>query len=126
MAELRIRTIDESELDTVLAEDFDFEGVIEFQEPLLVKGSLRGEIRAASDLFISESAHLTADIQAARVSVKGRVEGDIDASERVEMFASARVQGNVRTPDLIVQSGSRFSGRCEMPDDPSATVPTRG
>ncbi len=116
MAELRVRTIDESELDTVLAEDIDFEGTIEFAEPLLVKGSVRGEIRSKSDLYIAESAHVEANVHAGRVTVKGAVQGDVDASNRIELFSGASIVGNVRTPDLIVQSGSRLSGRCEMPE----------
>ncbi|MEX2445487.1 MAG: polymer-forming cytoskeletal protein [Alkalispirochaeta sp.] len=115
MAELRVRTIDESELDTVLAEDIDFEGTIEFSEPLLVKGSVHGEIRSKSDLFIAESAHVNADVQAGRVTVKGTVRGDVDALQRIELFSGASIVGNVKTPDLIVQSGSRLSGRCDMP-----------
>ena len=115
MAELRVRTIDESELDTVLAEDIDFEGTIEFSEPLLIKGSVKGEVRSHSDLFVAESARVEANIRASRVTVKGAVHGDVDAVDRIELFSGARIEGNIRTPDLIVQSGSHLSGRCEMP-----------
>ena len=115
MAELRVRTIDESQLETVLAHDIEFEGTIEFSEPLLIKGAVRGEIRSESDLFVAESARIDADIRAARVSVKGVVVGDIDATERIELFSGAGIEGNIRTPDLVVQSGSALTGRCEMP-----------
>ena len=115
MAELRVRTIDESQLETVLAHDIEFEGTIEFSEPLLIKGAVRGEIRSESDLFVAESARIDADIRASRVSVKGMVVGDIDAAERIELFSGAGIEGNIRTPDLVVQSGSSFTGRCEMP-----------
>ncbi len=114
MAELRVRTIDESELETVLAEDLEFDGTIEFAEPLLVKGKLSGEVHAEADLYIAASAELEADIEASRVSVKGTVRGDITASERIELFSGASIGGNIRTPDLIVQSGSHFSGTCKM------------
>lgn len=114
MAELRVRTIDESELETVLAEDLEFDGTIEFAEPLLVKGRLSGEVHAEADLYIAASAVLDADIVAARVSVKGTVSGDITASERIELFSGASIGGNIRTPDLIVQSGSHFTGTCRM------------
>jgi cytoskeletal protein CcmA (bactofilin family) len=131
MADLRIKTIDESDLDTVLAEDIEFEGTIEFSDPLLIKGSAKGEIRSESDLFIAGSATVAADVHARRITVKGSVEGDVDASERVELFSGATIRGNVKTPDLIVQSGSRLSGRCEMPDQPgpengTPARPTRG
>ena len=118
MAELRVRTIEESELDTVLAPDIDFEGTIEFSEPLLVKGAVRGEIKTESDLFIADSARLQANISAARVSVKGTVQGDIDASERIELFSGAAIVGNVSSPDLIIQSGSHYTGYCAMPGGP--------
>jgi cytoskeletal protein CcmA (bactofilin family) len=121
MAELRVRTIDESELDTVLAEDFDFEGTIEFSEPLLIKGAVKGEVRSHSDLFIAESAHVEANVRASRVTVKGTIRGDVDATDRIELFAGAGIIGNIRTPDLIVQSGSRLSGCCEMPEPGAAT-----
>lgn len=121
MAELRVRTIDESELDTVLAPDIDFEGTIEFSEPLLVKGAVRGEIKTESDLFIADSARLQANISAARVSVKGTVQGDVTATERVELFSGAAIVGNVSSPDLIIQSGSHYTGYCTMPGGPGAT-----
>ena len=120
MAELRVRTIDEAELDTVLAEDVSFEGTIEFSEPLLVKGAVQGTIRSHSDLYIADSARVESDIHAANVSVKGKITGNVAAHTRIEIFSGAVVQGNITTPDLIVQSGSRLSGRCEMPLDGEA------
>lgn len=126
MAELRVRTIDESELDTVLAEDIDFEGTIEFSEPLLVKGRVQGEVRSESDLFVAESARIEANVQASRVTVKGRVHGDVSAGERIELFSGASINGNVRTPDLIVQSGSYLTGHVEMPEQPEPPQPDAG
>lgn len=117
MAELRVRTIDESELETVLAPDIEFEGTIEFSQPVLVKGSVKGEIRTGSDLFIADTAKVRADISAARVSVKGSVAGDIEASERIELFSGAAITGNISSPDLIIQSGSRLNGKCSMPGE---------
>jgi cytoskeletal protein CcmA (bactofilin family) len=126
MAELRVRTIDESELETVLAEDLEFDGTIEFGEPLLVKGRLSGEVHARSDLFVAASAEIDADVVAARVSVKGTIRGDITASERIELFSGATIGGNIRTPDLIVQSGSTFTGTCRMdPVDSPAARPAK-
>lgn len=115
MADLRVRRIDESDLDSVLAEDFEFEGEIHFEKPLLVKGHLSGQVNSDSDLFISEDAVLDAGVSARRVSVKGAVRGDVTAGERIELFASSQVEGNIATPDLIVQSGCTLNGNCAMP-----------
>ncbi len=48
--------------------------------------------------------------------MKGTIQGNVDAMSRIELFSGAQIIGNIRTPDLIVQSGSRLTGKCEMPD----------
>jgi len=116
MSDLRIRAIDESTLETVLAEDIDFDGELRFSEPLLVRGRVKGTIVSDTDLYINASANVEATIEAGKVSVKGTVSGDIYAKSRLELFSSARVTGNVRTNDLIMQSGCRLNGSCQMPD----------
>jgi len=111
---MRIRSIDESTLQTVLAEDIDFDGEIHFSEPLLIKGTVKGKVISNTDLYINAGAVVAARVEARKVSVKGEVRGDIHANDRLELFASARVDGNVHTPDLIVQSGCRLNGSCTM------------
>jgi cytoskeletal protein CcmA (bactofilin family) len=120
MTEMRIRSIDESTLQTVLAEDIDFDGEIHFSEPLLIKGNVKGKVISDTDLYINADALVAARIEAKKVSVKGEVKGDIFATDRLELFASARVEGNVHTPDLIVQSGCKLNGSCTMPAETAA------
>lgn len=122
MSDLRIRNIDESTLQTVLAEDIDFDGELSFSEPLLIKGSVKGTITSETDLYINDGAVVDATVQARKVSVKGEVQGDIRALERLELFSTARITGNVQAPDLIVQSGCRLNGSCRMEE---STGPAR-
>ena len=114
MADLRIRTIDEADIDTLFAEDVEFDGELSFQDAVLVKGSLKGKIESAADLYVSERAHVDAELTAEVVSVKGRLNGTVHARRKLELFASGRVDGHVQTPDLIVQSGAVFNGSCRM------------
>lgn len=116
MSDLRIKAIDESTLQTVLAEDIEFEGELSFTEPLLIKGTVKGTVVSDTDLYVNESATVAATVTARKVSVKGVVNGDVHAHSRLELFASGRVNGNVTTPDLIVQSGSLLNGTCTMAD----------
>ena len=114
MANMRIRNIDEADIDTVLAEDIEFDGELVFHDPLLIKGNFSGEIRSSGDLFINDSARVEAKIEAHTVSVKGHVKGDVQAHSRLELFETARIIGNIRTPDLFVQSGCLINGTCKM------------
>jgi cytoskeletal protein CcmA (bactofilin family) len=114
MAEVRIKDIDEHEIDTILAEDIDFEGHLTFKKPLMIKGKFKGEIKSTSSLYIGEKAYVEAATEAGIVSSKGRHKGDIVGHARVELFSTAQVDGDITTPDFVVESGCKFNGHCNM------------
>jgi cytoskeletal protein CcmA (bactofilin family) len=114
MAEVRIKDIDEHEIDTILAEDIDFEGTLTFKKPLMIKGKFKGEIKSTSTLHIGEKAFVEATTEAAIVSSKGMHKGDIVGHSRVELFSTAQVEGDITTPDFVVESGCKFNGLCNM------------
>ncbi|HVO38777.1 MAG TPA: polymer-forming cytoskeletal protein, partial [Spirochaetia bacterium] len=98
MAEVRIKDIDEHEIDTILAEDIDFEGHLSFTKPLMIKGRFKGEIKSTSALYIGEKAYVEARTEADVVSSKGKHKGDILGHARVELYSTARVDGDITTP----------------------------
>jgi len=114
MAEVRIKDIDEHEIDTILAEDIDFEGHLTFKKPLMIKGKFKGEIKSASSLYIGEKAYVEAATEAGIVSSKGRHKGNIVGHARVELFSTAQVDGDIATPDFVAESGCKFNGNCNM------------
>lgn len=85
-----------------------------FERPVLIKGRFQGHIRASGDLFINQKAVVDATVEAMVVSVQGQVSGDVHARTRLELFSSSSLAGNIRTPDLIMQSGCVFNGTCRM------------
>jgi cytoskeletal protein CcmA (bactofilin family) len=114
MSEVTIQTVDEADIDTILAEDIDFNGKLTFKDPLMIKGKLKGKINATGDLYIGEKAEVEAMVTANMVSLKGKIRGNVVAHTRVELFASATVEGDITTPNVIMESGSRFNGICNM------------
>ncbi len=114
MAEVRIKDIDEHEIDTILADDIDFEGQLTFKKPLMIKGKFKGEIRSESALYVGEKAVVEARVESSLVSSKGRIKGDIVGHSRVELYSSALVDGDISTPDFVVESGCKFNGHCNM------------
>jgi cytoskeletal protein CcmA (bactofilin family) len=114
MADLRIRTIDESSIDTLLAADVDFDGELSISEPILIKGTYKGAIDSSDDVYVSEESNVDARVSARTISVHGAIRGEIRAGQRIEMFKGCSVSGSIATPDLIVQSGCRLNGSCEM------------
>ena len=123
MAEVRIKDIDEHEIDTILAEDIDFEGHLTFKKPLMIKGKFKGEIRSTSSLYIGEKAFVEAKTEAGIVSSRGSHKGDIVGHSRVELFSTAHVDGDITTPDFVMESGCKFNGYCNMGGAPRKEGP---
>jgi cytoskeletal protein CcmA (bactofilin family) len=117
MSDLSIQSVDESEIDTVLAEDIDFQGKLTFSEPLMIKGRFSGEIQSTNNLYIGKDAVVKAQIEADLVSLKGKVKGNVKAHERVELFSSASVDGDISAPNMVMESGCRINGMCRMQTD---------
>ncbi|HEY9502551.1 MAG TPA: polymer-forming cytoskeletal protein, partial [Pyrinomonadaceae bacterium] len=44
----------------------------------------------------------------------GTINGDIIATQRLELGRSAKVNGNIQTPSLIIEQGAVFEGSCKM------------
>lgn len=89
-------------------------GKLSFEGAAKIDGEVDGEIHGKDGLTIGESAVITAQIRATSVVVSGKVSGDITATQRIEIRASAKVNGNIAAPVLIVQEGALFEGRCSM------------
>lgn len=122
MSDIQIQPIDEAEIDTIIAEDIDFTGNLGFNNSLMIKGKMKGNVKAEGDFYIDESAEVDARVEANIVSVKGRVHGDIFAYERVEIFTCGHVDGDITAPDIIMESGCSFNGICKMKSPIEAEV----
>lgn len=106
--------LDEEDYDTVLASDIFFNGMIKFEKPFMIKGTVHGSIQSSSDLMIGEHAQVHAQIEADRVIIKGEVVGNVTAVTSVHVFSSGTLKGDVTAPEVILDSGCFFSGVCTM------------
>ncbi len=106
---------------TLLGPDAAIEGALFFEETLRLDGRVKGRIEsAAGALIIGETAVVEAEIRAGRVMVMGRVTGVIEAGERIDVFASGRVDGRMYSPVIAIDPGASFNGGCGARRPPEA------
>jgi len=106
--------LEEEDFDTILSPDIDFSGTLHFEKPFLIRGKVSGEISAKGLLVIDENAIVNADIKTSRVVIRGLVKGDIIASEKVEVTSTGKLEGNVTAPEIYMETGCSFNGKCTM------------
>lgn len=114
MTDVHSDTIDDQDFDTILSPDIDFSGILTFEKPFLIRGRLSGEIQAKGLLVIDEEAVVDANISASRVIIRGSVKGNVTASEKVEVAITGKLTGNVTAPEIFMETGCTFNGRCTM------------
>jgi len=100
---------------TTLGPTFNLVGEITSDEDLVIEGRLSGNvlIRNAS-LTIGEKAHLEAEVRCHRARISGVVTGAVTASERIELTASATVNGALSANQVVLADGATFNGGIDM------------
>jgi len=101
---------------TYLDQGSKVNGKLTFGTPVRIDGQIEGEIDAHdTSVSVGKSAVVTAKIKAISVTVAGVVNGEISASQRIELQPSAKVSGSLTAPKLVVQEGAMFEGNCTVP-----------
>ena len=98
------------------------DGTITGSESVFVEGTVRGKVNLSADLRVGTKARVEASVHARNVYVEGKLTGDISADDRVELVASATVDGNIKAPKIIVAEGAKFRGSVDM----GSKVPREG
>jgi cytoskeletal protein CcmA (bactofilin family) len=110
----------EHEFTTVLGSSTRLDGKLEFSESLKINGYFEGEIISSGLLYIEQGAKVVADLSARAIIICGEVEGNLTASEKVELLDGGTLTGNIKTATLRMADGVHFSGKCEMIKDPDS------
>lgn len=85
-------------------------------ENIMVRGTVKGDSDVKGLIVVMERGcwigHLVADV----VVIAGRVEGNIEAREKIEIAASGHVLGDIRAPIIAMETGAVHEGRLQMPE----------
>ena len=100
---------------TTIGRTISISGEVVSGEDITVEGRVDGQLMVRdAELTISEEAQLRADVRGTRVLVKGQLKGSIVATERIELAASASVEGSLSANRVVLADGSRFNGGIDM------------
>jgi cytoskeletal protein CcmA (bactofilin family) len=104
---------------TLIADGTEIKGDILFSGGLHIQGKVIGNIASESDqgqLIIGETGSVEGEVKVARVVVNGHVNGNIHASEHLELAEKAEVMGNVFYNVIEMLMGARVNGKLVRQD----------
>ena len=111
-----------SSVDTLIGAGTTIKGDLTFTGGLHIDGTVIGAVvaEAGTDamLMLSDKGRVQGEIRAPHVVINGTMQGDIVASERVELASQARVTGNIRYKLLEMAAGAQVNGQFAREEEP--------
>src|SRR5580700_6252704 len=106
----------------VLSADVEIKGNLKFSGELTFEGKLEGEIQTEGTLNLGDTAAVNGNITAQSVVVRGRVNGNIHAKDKIEIKSKAELFGDIRAAKLVIEEGVIYVGKTEV--NPNKVAPT--
>ena len=114
-------TIDEAK--TILGSNAVFKGELTFKDTLCIDGEFEGKLTTSDKLIVAEQGVVLANIEAGTVICRGKITGNIIASQKVEIYSTGKILGDVHTPALMIELGAVFNGKSYMSDSVTELTP---
>ena len=107
---------------TVVGDTARMEGKFQIADSIQIECEVGGELRVGGKLVIGEKGVVHADVETVDAIILGQYDGNMTATGNVEIAATGRVSGNIKTDSLVISKGGCFSGNvAKINDEPSAT-----
>ena len=100
--------------ETVIARGVKLEGDFNSQGNVNVEGEVSGSLSTTSDLKVGDSAKICANIKAKNAVVAGEIDGNTKIEEKLELLASAKINGDIDTKVLSITPGAQINGKISM------------
>lgn len=108
-----------------LNSDVEIKGNLKFSGELTFEGKLEGEINSDGTLHLGDSAVVNGNINVASVIVRGKINGNIVAKDKIDIKAKAELFGDIRGTKLLIEEGVTFVGKTEVnPNKVAPSAPT--
>jgi cytoskeletal protein CcmA (bactofilin family) len=106
----------------VLTADVEIKGNLKFSGELTFEGKLEGEIQSDGILNLGDSAVINGNISAQSVVIRGKVNGNVVAKEKIDIKAKTEMFGDIRAAKLAIEEGVTFVGKTEV--NPNKVAPS--
>ena len=112
---------------TLIGKSVSIRGELSGSEDLFLDGHFEGTIHLAeSRLTVGPNAEVIADLDVRDLIVFGRVDGNIQATGRIELRQSAVVNGDIIASRLSIEESASVRGRVELTGNAATTSEAKG
>lgn len=100
--------------NSIIGQGSYFVGSFTINGTLTIDGKYEGKLLQVEKLVIGPNGKVKTDITANSIIIEGTVIGNINARNRVMLLPTAKIYGDISTPELVLQNGLLFDGHCTI------------
>src|SRR5438876_10154623 len=106
-----------------ISQGIRIKGEVTGSEDLFVDGMVEGKLSLTTNscLTVGPNGHVKADVLAREVIVRGKIEGKVTGRDRVQLWSTGQVTGEVQTDRLSIEDGAPLLGRVEAGRQPKTS-----
>jgi cytoskeletal protein CcmA (bactofilin family) len=110
-----------------ISQGIRIKGEVTGAEDLFIDGLIEGKITVAnSSVTVGPNGTVKAEISARELVLRGRAEGKFTADERIQIWHTARVEGELKSERISIEDGAELRGKVEAGKIVSKTVTSEG
>jgi len=103
---------------TIVGDTAKMDGKFDIADSIQIECEMAGEIKVGGKLVIGEKGVVDANVETVDAVIMGRYSGNMTATGNVEIAATGRVNGNIKTDSLVISKGGLFKGNvAKITDD---------
>ena len=103
---------------TNLTTDVEIKGTIKFEKVMNIDGKFEGELIAnQGELIVGKTGAVKANVKVKNATIEGRLDGNIEAAEKVELKQNAQLIVDLQAKTLVIEEGVVFVGQCNVNPD---------
>ena len=111
----------DSEEITIISHGVKVEGKVSSNGSIRLDGTIQGDINCQGNVTIGESGEVFGKVNGQSITIGGKVEGIINAKEKLMLESKSNLKGVVFTIILVIEAGARFDGKSNMGDSRATT-----
>lgn len=110
--------ISEAPAVNMIGKGTSIKGDIRSDGDFRVDGILHGSIQSNGKIVVGVSGSIEGDINCQNADISGHVKAILRVKELLSLKATSKMTGEVHTSKLAIEPGAKFSGTCNMEDEP--------
>jgi cytoskeletal protein CcmA (bactofilin family) len=103
-------------MNTIIGKDTVIDGTLDVKGSLRIDGTVKGKVICSECVTVGATGIVEAEIEADTAIIAGRIDGNVETTEKIELQNKCEMNGDLKTKSLVIEQGAVFCGACNMKD----------